>query len=31
MKKFITVVCIFLAIYLVLDTAYYKGGLYIDL
>ena len=31
MKKFITVVCIFLAVYLVLDTAYYKGGLYVDL
>lgn len=30
MKKFIIVVCIFLAAYMVFDTAYYKGGIYID-
>lgn len=30
MKKFITVVCIFLAAYIIFDTAYYKGRVYID-
>ena len=30
MKKFIIVVCIVIAVYLALDTAYYRGGIYID-